>query len=70
MTYKMKEYMIHETLESGRVITQVKGHDQELIVTLTSSKGSVGNVFFFHTDLVVSKKYIKFNKVLNIYQFI
>jgi hypothetical protein len=26
--------MIHETLKSGGGITQAKGHDQELIVTL------------------------------------
>jgi hypothetical protein len=62
--------MIHETLESGRGITQAKGHDQELIVTLMSSKGSLGNVFFFHTDLVVARMKIKFSKVLSTTQFI
>ena len=62
--------MIHEALEGGGGITQAKGHDQELIATLTSSKGSIRNVFFFHMDLVVSKKYINFNKVLNTDQFI
>ena len=36
------EDMIHETLKSGGSITQAKGHDQELIVTLMSSKGSLG----------------------------
>jgi hypothetical protein len=40
--------MIHETLKSGGGITQAKGHDQELIVTLMSSKGSLGDVFLFH----------------------
>jgi hypothetical protein len=51
MTEKRMEDMIHETLESGGSITQAKGHYQELIVTLMSSKCSLGNVFLFHTDL-------------------
>jgi len=37
--------MIHETLESGGSITKSKGHGQEIIVTLMSSKCSLGNVF-------------------------
>jgi hypothetical protein len=49
MTEKRKEEMIHEALEGGGGITQAKGHDQELIVTLMSSKGSLGDVTFFHT---------------------
>jgi hypothetical protein len=47
--------MIHKTLESGRSITQSKGHYQEFIMTLMSVKCSLGNVFFFHTDLVVAR---------------
>jgi hypothetical protein len=39
-------------------------------MTLMSSKGSLGNVFFFHTYLVVSRREIKFTKVLRISQFI
>jgi len=46
--------MIHEALESGGSITQAKGHDQKLTVALMSSKGSLGNVYLFHTYLVVS----------------
>ena len=53
MMKERMEDMIHETLKSGGSITQDKGNDQELIVTLMSSKGSLGNVFLFHTDLVV-----------------
>ena len=45
-------------------------HDQKLIVTLMSSKGSLGNVLFFHTYLVVVKTKIKFSKVLSTTQFI
>jgi hypothetical protein len=45
------EDMIHETLKGGGGITQAKGHDQELIVTLMISKGSLGNIFFFHMYL-------------------
>jgi hypothetical protein len=60
MMKKMMEHMIHETLESGGSITQAKGHDQELTGTLIISKGSLGNVFFFH----------KFSKVLSTAQFI
>jgi hypothetical protein len=62
--------MIHETLKSGGGITREKGHDQELIVTLMSEKGSLGDVFLFHTYLVVARTEIKFCKVLSITQFI
>jgi hypothetical protein len=47
--------MIHEALEGGGAITQAKGHDQKRIVTLMSSKGSVGYVSFFHMYLVVAR---------------
>jgi hypothetical protein len=62
--------IIHETLESGGRITQTKGNDQELIVTLMSSKGILGNVFLFHVYLVVAKMKIKFSKLLRTTQFI
>jgi hypothetical protein len=64
MTKEWMEGMIHETLESGGSITKSKGHEQEIIVTLMSSKGSLGNGFIFHTYLVVSRMEIKFIKVL------
>jgi hypothetical protein len=62
--------MIHETLKSGGGITQVKRHDQEPIVTLLSSKGSLWDVFLFHMYLVVARMEIKFEKVLSTTQFI
>jgi hypothetical protein len=62
--------MIHETLESGGSITQAKGHDQELIVTLMSWKYSLRNVFLLHMYLVVARMEIKFSKVLSTTQFI
>ena len=46
--------MINEALEGGGGITQAKEHDQKLIVALMSSKGSLGNVYLFHTYLVLS----------------
>jgi hypothetical protein len=64
------EDMIHEALEGGGGITQAKGLDQNLIVTLMSSKGSFGNVYLFHTYLVVSRMKIKFSKELGTTQFI
>jgi hypothetical protein len=66
---KRMEDMIHETLESGGGITQAKGHDQELIMTLMNLKCSIGNFFLFHTYLVVAKMKIKFSKVLSTTQF-
>jgi hypothetical protein len=54
--------MIHEALEGGGGTTQAKGHDQKLIVTLMSSKGSLGNVCLFHTYLVVARMKIKFSE--------
>jgi hypothetical protein len=56
--------MIHEALECGGGITQAKGHDQKLIVTLMSVKGSLGYVIFLHTHMVVSKTQIKFSEEL------
>jgi len=64
------EDMIHEALEGGGGITQAKGHDQKLIVALVSSKGSLGNVFLFHTYLVVARMKIKFSKEVGATQFI
>jgi hypothetical protein len=64
------KYMVHETLESRWGITQAKGHDQELIVALMSSKGCLGNVILFHMYLVVPRTKIKFSKVLSTTQFI
>jgi hypothetical protein len=55
MEEKNMKDMIHEALEGGGGITQAKGHDQKIIVALMSSKGSLGNVFLFHTYLVVSR---------------
>jgi hypothetical protein len=55
MVEKRMEDMIHEALEGGGGITQAKGHDQKFIVSLMSSKGSLGNVFLFHTYLVVNQ---------------
>jgi hypothetical protein len=67
---KRRKYIIHETLKSGRGITEAKGHDQELIVALMSSKCIIGNVLFFHMDVVVARTKIKFSKVLSTTQFI
>jgi hypothetical protein len=64
------EDMNHETFESRGSITQDKGHYEELIVTFMSSKCSLGNVFLFHIDLVVSIMEIKFGEVLRTTQFI
>ena len=70
MMEKSTEDMIYETLESGGSITQTKGHCQELIMTLMSSKCSLGNVFLFHMYLVVERTKMKFSKVLSTAQFI
>ena len=57
--------MIHEALEDGGGITQAKGHDQKLIVTLMISKGNLGYSNFLHTYLVVARTQIKFSEVLS-----
>jgi hypothetical protein len=62
--------MIHEALEGGGGITQAKGHHQKLIVTLMSSKVSLGNVYLFHTYMVVARTKIEFSKELGATQFI
>jgi hypothetical protein len=70
MTEKRTKDMIHEALEGGGGITQAKGHDQELIVTLMSSKGSLGDVNVLHTYLVVARTQIKFSEILSTTQLI
>jgi hypothetical protein len=62
--------MIHEALEGGGGIKKAKGHDQKLIVTIMSLKGSLGYVIFFHTYLVVARMQIKFSEVLSTTQLI
>jgi hypothetical protein len=47
--------MIHENLKSGGGITNTKGHDQELVLTLMNVKCSLGDIFLFHTYLVAAK---------------
>jgi hypothetical protein len=46
--------MIRKALKSTGGITENKGYDQELIVTLMSVKLILVNVFLFHTYLVVA----------------
>jgi hypothetical protein len=70
MEEKRMEDMIHEVLEGGGGITQAKGHDQKLIVALMSSKGSLGNVYLFHTYLDVARTKIHFSEELGSTQFI
>jgi hypothetical protein len=65
MTEESTKDMIHETLKSGGIITEVEGHNQELIVTLMSSECNLENAFFFHTNLVISRANIKFGKILS-----
>jgi hypothetical protein len=60
MMEERMEDMIHETLKSGGSIIEAKWNNQELIVALMSSECSLGNVLFFHTNLVVAKVKIKF----------
>jgi hypothetical protein len=70
MMEKREKDMIHEALEGGGGITQAKGHDQELIVTLMNSKGSLGDVNVLNTYLVVARTKIKFSEVLSTTQLI
>jgi hypothetical protein len=70
MAEKRTKDMIHEALEGGVGITQAKGHDQILIASLMSSKGSLGDIFLFHTYLVVARTKIQFSEELGATQFI
>jgi hypothetical protein len=62
--------MIHDTLKRSVGIIETKGNDQELIVALMSEKCSLGNVFLFHTYLVLAIMEVKFGKVLSPTKFI
>jgi hypothetical protein len=70
MIEKGMEDMINEALEGGGSITQAKGHDQKLIMALMSAKGHLGNVYLFHTYLVIARAKIKFSKELGATKFI
>jgi len=69
MEKRMKD-MIHEALEGEGSITQAKGHDQKIIVTLVSSKVHLGYVSFLHMYSVVSRMQINFSEVLSTTQII
>jgi hypothetical protein len=62
--------MIHETLKIGGSIKETKGHDQELVVALMSVKFCLGDVFLFHTYLVVVRTEVEFGEVLSPIEFI
>jgi hypothetical protein len=70
MMEKRMEDMIHEDLDGGGGITQAKGHGQELVVTLMSSKRSLRDVSILHMDLVVARTQIKFVEILSTTQLI
>jgi hypothetical protein len=70
MVEKRTKDMIHEALEGGGGITQAKGPDQNLIVALMSSKGSLGNICLFHMYFVVARRKIQFSEELGATQFI
>jgi len=59
------EYMFHESLKSVWSIIEDEWHNHELIVTLMSYECGLGNVFFFHMDLLVATEEIKFGKTLS-----
>jgi hypothetical protein len=70
VTEERTKDMIHETLKSGGGITETKEHDQELIVALMREKCCLGDVFLFHTYLVVARTKVDFGKVLSPTKFI
>jgi hypothetical protein len=65
MTEERTKYMIHETLKSGGSIIEDEWHNQELVEILMIFECSIGNVFFFHTNMVVARVEIKFGKILS-----
>jgi hypothetical protein len=58
------QYFVHEALEGGWYIAKVKRHDQKLIVALMGVKSCLGDVFFFHPNLMLSQAKIQFGEVL------
>jgi hypothetical protein len=64
------KYIIHETFKSGGGVTYTKGHDQKIKVALMSVRCSLGDVFLFHTYLVVARIEVKFGKLFSPTDFI
>ncbi|MEE6465807.1 hypothetical protein FKM82_006707 [Ascaphus truei] len=59
---KIPEYLVHEVLEDGRGITEFKGHDEILVVTLTSIEGRLPFIALANPYQVVGPLEIQFSK--------
>ena len=54
--------VIHETLEGGRGVDEIKGHDSRFTEALVGNKGSFSLVSILDMDIVISLSYIEFGE--------
>ncbi|MFS7912357.1 hypothetical protein Hanom_Chr02g00129051 [Helianthus anomalus] len=49
---------IHQVHENSQSISQTEWHDCELIMPIASAERCLGNIFFMHTKLMISRSQI------------
>lgn len=64
------KYLIHNQLECGRSICEPEGHDKKLVVAFVGLKGCFRDVFFLHSNMIVSGFNIQFGENLRSVQLV
>lgn len=53
---------VHKPFKGGWGIGEAEGHDEELIMSLMSPEGRLGNVGWVHQDLVIPRAQVQFGE--------
>lgn len=64
------EYIIHNSLESRRAITQAKWHNQIFIMSIMSTERSFVNIKWINSYLVISSSQVQLSKISSTVEFI
>jgi hypothetical protein len=59
---KWRKDAIHEVLKCGRSIAEAERHYCVLIMPLVYGEGSLGNIFWLHSDLMVARSQVQLGK--------
>lgn len=70
ISYVRPKEVIHQTLKSGRYISETKRCHEKLVVSLMGTEGSLRNVRFMDSNLVVSSSEVQFGEETSPIKFI
>jgi hypothetical protein len=56
---KLRKDAIHEVLKCGRSIAEAKRHYCVFIMPLVCGEGSLGDIFWLHSDLMVARSQVQ-----------